>query len=102
MNFGLAIEALKAGKKVARGGWGSKGMFIYLNLGSVAFGAEDEVTDDHLIDGISIKLFETGDTGTVTRLPNLNMKLVSGVTMTGWTPTQADMLAEDWQVVFHG
>ena len=102
MNFGLAIEALKAGKKVAREGWNDKCMFIYLNLGNVAFGADDEVTDNHLIDGISIKLFETGDTGTVTRLPNLNMKLISLVTMTGWTPTQADMLAEDWQELNHG
>lgn len=102
MNFGKALKALKAGKKVAREGWNDKCMFIYLNLGSVAFGADDEVTDDHLIDGINIKLFNTGDTGTVTRLPNLNMKLVSGVTLTGWTPTQADMLAEDWQKLNHG
>lgn len=102
MNFGKALKALKAGKKVAREGWNHKCMFIYLNLGSVAFGADDEVTDDHLIDDISIKLFNTGDTGTVTRLPNLNMKLVSGVTLTGWTPTQADMLAEDWQKLNHG
>lgn len=102
MNFGKALKALKAGKKVAREGWNHKCMFIYLNLGNVAFGADDEVTDNHLIDGISIKLFETGDTGTVTRLPNLNMKLVSGVTLTGWTLTQADMLAEDWREFNHG
>ena len=30
MNFGEALEALKAGKKVARAGWNGKGMYIYL------------------------------------------------------------------------
>ena len=30
MNFGQAIEALKAGKKVAREGWNGKGMWIAL------------------------------------------------------------------------
>lgn len=99
MNFGLAIEALKAGKKVAREGWNGKGMFIYLNLGSVAFGADDEVTDDHLIDGISIKLFEAGDTGTVTRLPNINMKTATGSTLTGWLASQADILSDDWLII---
>ena len=28
MNFGQAIEALKAGKKVSRKGWNGKGMFF--------------------------------------------------------------------------
>ena len=29
MTFGIAIEALKKGKKVARAGWNGKGMFLY-------------------------------------------------------------------------
>ena len=29
MNFGQAIEALKAGQKVSRKGWNGKGMFVY-------------------------------------------------------------------------
>ena len=99
MNFGLAIEALKADKKVAREGWNGKGMFIYLSLGSIAFGENDEVTDDHLIDGVSIKLFETGDTGTVTRLPNINMKTATGSTLTGWLASQADILSDDWLII---
>ena len=32
MNFGQAIEALKAGQKVAREGWNGKGIFIELQL----------------------------------------------------------------------
>lgn len=30
MPFGLAIEALKKGKKVARKGWNGKGMYLFL------------------------------------------------------------------------
>ena len=30
MTFGGALEALKAGKKVARTGWNGKGMYLYL------------------------------------------------------------------------
>ena len=34
MNFGQAIEALKAGKRVSRAGWNGKGMFLFLVPGS--------------------------------------------------------------------
>ena len=33
MSFGLAIEALKAGKRVARAGWNGKGMWLSLSCG---------------------------------------------------------------------
>ena len=34
MTFGLAIEAMKKGAKVARKGWNGNGMFIYIQEGS--------------------------------------------------------------------
>lgn len=34
MTFGDALEALKAGKKVARTGWNGKGMYLYLADGN--------------------------------------------------------------------
>ena len=30
MSFGLAVEAVKKGKKIARAGWNGKGMFLFL------------------------------------------------------------------------
>lgn len=33
VNFGEALEALKAGKKVARAGWNGKGMFVVYQKG---------------------------------------------------------------------
>ena len=35
MNFGKALDALKQSKKVCRSGWNGKGMFIYLQEGSI-------------------------------------------------------------------
>ena len=93
LNFGEAIEALKDGKCVARNGWNGKGMYIYLNKGNV------DALDGTHIDGISASLFETGDTGTITRLPNLNMRSANGSIVTGWLASQTDILAEDWIIL---
>lgn len=90
MNYGQVIELLKRGSNVARGEWNGKGMFISLNKGSF----DREVMG--FSDGVSMGLFEAGDAGTVTRLPNLNMRAASGATVTGWLASQTDMLAEDW------
>lgn len=85
-------------------------MFIYLNKGSV--GAENvpskpEVPADvgieaalsgEFIEGIRANLFEVWVEGVVTRLPNINMRVVTGSTVTGWLASQTDMLAEDWVI----
>jgi len=95
MNFGQAIEALKQGKSVSRNGWNGKGMFIYLNKG----GCSTHLADDETLDGISGSLFDLTGDGTVTRLPNLNMKSATGAIVTGWLASQTDILSEDWGVV---
>lgn len=106
MTFGDALVALKQGARVARAGWNGKGMFIYLNKGSVdgpylGFKPGEQPVENHpsTIDGVSMSLFDCGDTGTVTRLPNINMRSAGGATVTGWLASQTDMLAEDWQTV---
>ncbi len=107
LNFGQALEAIKAGQKVARSGWNGKGMFIWLNKGSVDHRSlEDAATGEELpkaalgnIGGVNLSLFEKGDKGTATRFPNINMKAAGGETVTGWLASQTDMLADDWQVL---
>lgn len=98
ITFGEAIESLKDGKCVARNGWNGKGMFIYLNKGSINKDPECDLEFTE-IEGIKVKLFEHGDIGTVTRLPNLNMKSATGSTVTGWLASQTDILAEDWVIL---
>ena len=45
LNFGLALEALKQGKRVARQGWNGKGMFIVMR-------PADELNIDFVIDKV--------------------------------------------------
>jgi hypothetical protein len=94
MIFGEAIELLKSGTLVARKGWNGKKMFVYLNKGS----DPTQYSKSELVEGIRGDLFDLGNEGTVTRLPNLNMKAASGNIVTGWLASQTDILAEDWEV----
>lgn len=94
MTFGDALMMLKLGYRVARAGWNGKGMFIYLNRGAHDFDADPRGA----IDGVDSDYFAKGDTGIVTRMPNVNMRSASGATVTGWLASQTDMLAEDWMV----
>lgn len=96
LSFGAAISELKEGRSVAREGWNGKGMYLWLNRGSAPSQKDYDVAH---IDGIRTDLFLTGDEGTVTRLPNINMCSATGATVTGWVASATDMLAEDWCIV---
>ncbi|MCW1885523.1 DUF2829 domain-containing protein [Luteolibacter flavescens] len=93
--FGDAVEALKQGKRVARMGWNGKGMFLWLNKGIT----DSLPSRETHIDGVSDHLFDLGDDGVVTRLPNVNMRAATGSTVTGWLASQTDILAEDWEIL---
>ena len=91
LTFGLAIEALKQGDRVARAGWNGKGMWLHLIRGddvqihNNGFGPRNEYDHEwrervpRLLPWIGMK---TADNGFVP-----------------WLASQTDMLAEDWQLV---
>lgn len=83
MPFGLAIEAAKKGKKIARAGWNGKNQFVELAycISYKNHGAE-VVNVNHCNIGSKALAF----VGT------------SGVQL-GWLASQADMLADDWYIV---
>lgn len=97
MKFGEAIDALTTGKRIRRSDW-KKASFAYLNPGS-----HDDTARPfgrtRIAAALNQELFEKGHKGTVTRMPNVNLKAADGSTLTGWTPSQIDMLAKDWEVV---
>lgn len=101
LNFGDAIEALKSGRKVSRLGWNGKGMFLWLNRGVHDFHSKDGETVQIYteIDGVSSTLFEGGDRGVTTRMPNINMHTATGTTVTGWLASQTDILSDDWCII---
>ena len=95
MTFGLAIEMMKKGKKVARKGWNGKGMFLYMQGGSkVAFHDLKEDVQRKLMNKHGVD-----DSGKVTINPHIDMKASDGSVVIGWLASQTDMLAEDWIVV---
>lgn len=79
LTFGLAIEALKKGYKVARKGWNGKGMFLIL----VTTPPTEAMDITGHIYGF---------------LPYIQMKTANNK-LVPWLASQTDMLSEDWMVV---
>lgn len=100
MNFGLALEAVKQGKRAARSGWNGKNMFVYLQPGSAPRSTQVCVSNDlETINGVRSKLFEDADEGTTVRMPSLCLHTADGSHVVGWLASQVDMAAEDWGLV---
>lgn len=84
LNFGQAIEALKAGKSVSRVGWNGKKMHLYL--------------EDMLSFTIKAGVFK-GQRRQYE--PVIVMFTAQETHQPGWLASQADILAEDWGIVVH-
>ena len=83
MSFGLAIEALKLGRRVARAGWNGKGMWItHVKMASWSI--------DPLVNG-------TGDVS-LNASPWIGMRTADEC-FVPWLASQTDMLADDWQML---
>jgi hypothetical protein len=85
LTFGFAIEAMRAGLKLAREGWNGKGMFVFY----VPPGRNQPTT-------MAAREFFGG--GMVPYREYIAMKTVDGEVVP-WLASQTDMLAEDWGVV---
>jgi hypothetical protein len=89
LTFGLAIEALKKGLKVARKGWNSKGMFVVYQKGYPQGIPCNKQTAEAW--GM-----QEGDPFICN--PYLQIKNVDG-SHSMWVASINDILAEDWEVV---
>ncbi|CAG9255941.1 DUF2829 domain-containing protein [Paraburkholderia caribensis] len=93
LTFGLAIEALKKGERVARSGWNGKGMWLALSCNgtrevpAAGFWAPPN------------RAFAEANGGKATVLPSITMKTATGEILMGWLASQTDMLADDWLIV---
>ena len=79
MTFGMAVEALKLGYKVARSGWNGKGMWLLLVPGSPNI---KPVAGTPYSNDAHIYVFTA-----------------QGTMQPGWLASQADTLADDWELV---
>lgn len=82
MTFGEAIDALKQGEHVARSGWNGKNMHLYLEEHFKFVVPGGALAGAH-------KLYE----------PCIVMFTAQGRHQPGWLASQADMLADDWEIV---
>jgi len=73
MDFGKALQSIKAGNRVARAGWNGKGMWLRYVPGGVV----------------------ERDGETRPALPYVEMSTVGGE-LVPWLASQTDLLAEDW------
>ncbi|WLR90985.1 Thoeris anti-defense Tad2 family protein [Shinella zoogloeoides] len=94
MNYGAALEHVKAGGRARRKEWRAN-QFVFLNPGSKP---ADLRGAKRIAAALAGELFDTGDKGTTLRLPNLNLAS-SGSTETGWQASQVDQLSEDWELI---
>jgi len=89
MTFGLAIEAMKQGFKVARSGWNGKGMFIVYQKGypqGIPCNAQ------------TAKAWGMTEGDLFKCEPYLQMKMATGSHFM-YTPNTLDVLADDWEIV---
>lgn len=92
MTFGLAIEALKQGMRVARAGWNGKGMWLILVAGTPNAALREGTPYREALGQESCEI-----------LPHIDMWTTNAegrrAMLPGWLASQTDMLAEDWCVV---
>lgn len=83
MDFSDAIKAVKNGKRISREGWNGKKQYVEL-ANSISYIGADGVVVNCNHDAIGNKALAFVGT--------------SGVQI-GWLASQADMLADDWQIL---
>jgi hypothetical protein len=98
MTFGLALEALKRGHKVARRGWNGKGMWLSLSCdGSRMVHANNFWSKNNA----DFARQQEGEMAEV--LPSITMKTTNAqgrvAILMGWLASQTDMLSDDWIIV---
>lgn len=84
LSFGLAIEAAKMGKRIARKGWNGKGMYVFLVHG-MDFHTNADLSE---LDDQDVEVLDC-----------LVMRTATGAFCPGWLASQTDMLADDWYIV---
>lgn len=86
MDFGKALEAVKAGSKIARSGWNGRDMFLFLVGGS-----KFKVNRPPLLG-----IYEEGTE--IEYHAHIDMKTAQGYVVP-WLASQADLLADDWIIL---
>lgn len=107
MDFGQALELIKKGQLVTREGWNGKGMFIFMRPAdelTTGFIPKVKSLPQSVKDWIDKNVDDKQNPGEqgltpVKFTPYLCMKAVDNTIVNGWLASQADLLAEDWEIL---
>jgi hypothetical protein len=98
MSFGLAIDALKKGHRVARSGWNGRGMWLVLVPGTKLAQLKEGTpyaTALSAANGSAVNACEI--------LPHIDMYTTNAqgrrAMLPGWLASQTDMLSDDWEII---
>jgi Protein of unknown function (DUF2829) len=106
-DFGGAVKALEAGKRVARKGWNGKGLFVFMQvpseidisivpkMQSLPQAVKDEFVRRHL----TVTTAEEEDAFKTITYQNQMAIVYPDNSIHGWAPSASDSLAEDWEVL---
>lgn len=84
LSFGLAIEAMKMGRAVAREGWNGKEMFLYY-VPANEYAVTTEIARSYFGDTVPYGAY-------------IALKTMQG-NVVPWLVSQTDMLTDDWYIV---
>lgn len=96
MTFGLAIEALKKGKRVARAGWNGKDQWV-VHMSAMSLPSYNTQDTERKVNDRTAKWIgkdtplETG--------AYFALWTAQKIWQPGWVPSTSDCLADDWQIV---
>lgn len=100
LDFGMALRAMEAGKRVARRGWNGKGMWIVLMSGMNLPPYNTQGTERKVNDRTAKWI---GEDTPLETLPYIAMWTVNAegrrAWLPGWLASQTDMLSKDWEIV---
>lgn len=85
LTFGMVVELLKTGAKMARRGWNGRGMFIYY-VHANKYLAQSKAAREYF-----------GEDAMVPYRDYIAMKTVNEEVVP-WVASQSDILAEDWEI----
>ncbi len=96
MDFGQALSKLKAGDPIARTGWNGKGMFIVL-MPRLQLPPYNTQGTERKVNDRTAKWI--GEDQSLDCQPYIAMYTAQKQWQPGWLASQADILAEDWEIV---
>lgn len=95
-DIGWAVDAMRSGYKVRRAGWNGKGMWIVL-MPALSLPPHSSQAPGAKVNDRTAK--HIGADTPLDSQPYIAMWTAAGNWQPGWLCSQADLLADDWEIV---